>query len=133
MDGNGRVARLVSHAMLPRSLDTWAVWSVARGLARNVTEYKPLLAACDRERRNDLDGRGNLSEEAFARFTEFFLKVSLDQVDFMHSLMQPAQLRARIQRWAEEEIASSQLPARADATLTAILYRGDLPRGEAPK
>src|SRR6266849_1051409 len=33
LDGNGRVARLMSHAMLLESLDTGAAWSVARGLA----------------------------------------------------------------------------------------------------
>ena len=36
LDGNGRVARLMSHATLLEALDTGAVWSVARGLARNV-------------------------------------------------------------------------------------------------
>lgn len=44
MDANGRVARLMSHAMLPDILDTGAVWSVARGLARNVQQYKTLAA-----------------------------------------------------------------------------------------
>jgi Fic family protein len=34
LDGNGRVARLMSHAMLLESLDTGGVWSVARGLAQ---------------------------------------------------------------------------------------------------
>ena len=68
LDGNGRVARLMSHATLLETLDTGAVWSVARGLARNVEDYKRHLAACDMPRRNDLDGRGNLSEEALAAF-----------------------------------------------------------------
>jgi Fic family protein len=67
LDGNGRVGRLMTHAMLLRSLDTGAIWSVARGLARNESEYKSLLAACDMPRRNDLDGRGTLSEEALRR------------------------------------------------------------------
>jgi hypothetical protein len=31
-----------------------------------------------RPRRNDLDGRGNLSEEALASFTGFFLDTCLD-------------------------------------------------------
>jgi len=34
VDGNGRVTRLMSHAMLLGTLDTGAIWSVARGLAR---------------------------------------------------------------------------------------------------
>lgn len=72
VDGNGRVARLMSHATLLETLDTGAIWSVARGLARNVKEYKQKLANCDLERRNDLDGRGHLSEEALSQFTRFF-------------------------------------------------------------
>ena len=36
LDGNGRVARLMSHATLLDALDTGGVWSIARGLARNV-------------------------------------------------------------------------------------------------
>jgi len=46
---------------------------LSRGLARNVVAYKAHLAACDMTRRNDLDGRGNLGEEALAEFTQFFL------------------------------------------------------------
>ena len=131
LDGNGRVARLVSHAQLLETLDTGAVWSVARGLARDVQEYKSLLANCDQARRNDLDGRGNLSEEALGAFTQFFLKVCLDQVSFMESLMQPDRLRARMLLWVDEEIRVGALPPRSGSVLEAILYRGELPRGDA--
>jgi Fic family protein len=128
LDGNGRVARLLSHAWLLELLDTGAVWSVARGLARNVTEYKQLLANCDQPRRNDLDGRGALSAEALANFTRFFLRVCLDQVAFMESLVQPDRLRTRILLWAEEEIRLGVLPPKSDAVLEATLYHGELPR-----
>ena len=131
LDGNGRVARLVSHAMMLEVLGTAGVWSVARGLARNVTKYKGLLASCDRTRRNDLDGRGNLSEEATAEFIRFFLQVSIDQVEFMESVMQPERLRTRIRIWAEEESQMGLLPAKSGALLEALLYRGELPRGDA--
>ena len=131
IDGNGRVARLMSHAMMLDTLDTGAVWSVARGLARNVSEYKKLLADCDLERRNDLDGRGTLSEGALAEFTRFFLTICIDQVDFMESLVQPDRLRTRILLWAEEEIRLGALPAKSGNILGALLYRGELPRGEA--
>jgi len=130
LDGNGRVARLVSHAHLLRLLDTGGVWSVARGLARNAERYKALLANCDLKRRNDLDGRGHLGEEALAEFTAFFLDTCLDQVRFMESLMQPDRLRARILVWAEEEHRLGHLPQRAGQLLEAILYRGELPRGD---
>jgi Fic family protein len=130
LDGNGRVARLISHATLLGILDTGAVWSVARGLARNVQQYKTLLANCDAIRRNDLDGRGALSEEALAEFTRFFLTICIDQVDFMESLVQPDRLRARVLVWAEEEVRAGELPAQAARVLEAVLHRGELPRGE---
>jgi Fic family protein len=132
LDGNGRVARLMSHATLLEQLDTGAVWSVARGLARNVREYKQYLAACDVLRRNDLDGRGNLGEEALAEFTRFYLTTAIDQVKFMEGLMQPDRLRTRILLWAEEEIRLGVLPPQSSAILEAVLYRGELPRGDAP-
>lgn len=131
LDGNGRVARLMSHGMLLEMLDTGAVWSVARGLARNVEEYRTHLANCDLTRRNDLDGRGALSEEALAEFTRFFLSVCIDQISFMEGLVQPDRLRTRILLWAEEEIRLGSLPRKSGSILEAILYRGELPRGDA--
>ena len=130
LDGNGRVARLMSHAMLLETLDTGAVWSVARGLARNVEAYKKHLADCDGPRRNDLDGRGQLSEEALAEFTRFFLRVCIDQVAFMESLVQPDRLRTRIVMWAEEELRLGNLPPKSGNILEAVLYRGELPRAD---
>jgi Fic family protein len=130
IDGNGRVARLMSHAMLLELLDTGGVWPVARGLARNAAAYKTLLANCDLDRRNDLDGRGTLSEEALGAFSRFFLEVCIDQVDFMESLVQPDRLRTRILLWAEEEIRLGLLPTKSDRLLEGVLYRGELPRGD---
>ncbi len=44
----------MSHAMLLDLLDTGAIWSVARGLARREAEHKAHLMACDLPRRNDV-------------------------------------------------------------------------------
>jgi len=132
VDGNGRVARLMSHAILLELLDTGSIWSVARGLARNENSYKTHLANCDLRRRNDLDGRGGLSEEFLVEFTRFFLQTCLDQIDFMEGLVQPDRLRHRLLSWAGEEIKTGNLPPRAETLLEAILYRGELPRSELP-
>ena len=132
LDGNGRVARLMSHAMLLESLETGGVWSVARGLARNEGAYKRHLADCDSRRRHDVDGRGNLSEEALAAFTRFFLEVCLDQVDFMERLVQPDRLRYRVLTWAGSETRAGALPHGSEAVLEAVLFRGELPRGDVP-
>jgi Fic family protein len=130
LDGNGRVVRLVSYAMLRKALDTRGLWSVARGLARQEAAYKEHLAACDGPRRGDRDGRGTLSEAALASFTEFFLRTCIDQVAFMESLMRPDRLRDRILIWAEEEIRAGALPPRSGVVLKAVLYQGYLDRGE---
>ena len=98
-------------------------------LFRSAT-YKNHLANCDLPRRNDLDGRGTLSEEALADFTRFFLETCLDQVSFMEGLVQPDRLRARILIWAEEEARLNGLPPQAGQILEAVLYRGEMPRGE---
>jgi len=130
LDGNGRVARLMSYALLRESLDTGGVWSIARGLARNESAYKSHLAACDSPRRNDLDGRGSLSEETLVEFARFFIKTCIDQVRFMEGLVQPNKLKNRIMMWAEGEIRDGTFPGKSKMVLEAILYRGELARGE---
>ena len=90
----------------------------ARGLA---TDPDSCASGAD----YDLDGRGNLSEEALAEFTRFFLSTCLDQVRFMEGLMQPDSLRTRILLWAKEEIRLNRLPQNSGAILEALLYRGD--------
>ncbi len=130
LDGNGRVARLTSYAMLRDALDTGGLWSIARGLARQDQLYKKHLAHADLPRRNDLDGRGALSEEALADFATFFLATCIDQVAFMESLMQPSRLRQRMQIWAQEEMHTHKLPQQTPLVLDALLYRGELARAD---
>jgi Fic family protein len=130
LDGNGRVARLMSYSVLRDTLDTGGIWSIARGLARNEEKYKSHLAACDLPRRNDLDGGGHLSESALAEFAKFFLQICIDQVTFMEELVQPDRLRDRILIWTEEEIRAETLPKKSGTILEAVLYRGELPRSE---
>jgi Fic family protein len=133
LDGNGRVTRLMSYATLLETLETGGVWSIARGLARSIAAYKGHLAACDMERRNDLDGRGHLSEEALAEFTRYFLETCVDQVRFMEDLVQPDRLRVRIGRWVAEEVALGTLHEKSSTLLDSILYRGEIRRGDVPR
>lgn len=133
LDGNGRVARLMSDAILSEALDAIRIWSVSRGLARDERAYKSRLMACDMGRRNDLDGRGPLSEEALAEFTRFFLTTCIDQVDFMERLMIPNRLLDRILLWTEEEIQAGELPPQSRIIMRDVLYRGEIPRGEVTR
>ena len=64
-------------------------------------------------------------------FARFFFTVCIDQVTFMEGLAQPERLHARIALWAEEEVRLGALPPKSTSILEAVLYRGELPRGDA--
>jgi Fic family protein len=132
-DGNGRVTRLMSYAMLLRLGVGSPLWSVARGLARNVEEYKQLLQSADEPRESDLDGRGTLSERALVEFCRFFLKVCIDQVDYMTSLLQPTELLNRIGVYVSEEIAARRMAKGSLELLREALLAGEFERGRAAK
>jgi Fic family protein len=130
-DGNGRVARLMSHALLLRAGIGSSLWSVARGLARNVEAYKSALMLADEPRRGDLDGRGTLSNRRLREFAHFFLKTCIDQVDFMESLLQPSELLRRMKLYIDDEIAAGRLPSGSLALLREAFLAGELARGNA--
>jgi len=130
-DGNGRVARLVAHAMLLRCGVGSSVWSVARGLARKVEHYKTALMLADEPRHGDLDGRGALSEERLREFCDFFLGACVDQIDFMESLLQPSELMRRIKLYVDDEVSARRLPRGAIGLLREALLAGEVDRGRA--
>jgi len=130
-DGNGRVVRLMSHAMLTRIGIGSSLWSVARGLARSVAEYKRLLAEADQPRRADLDGRGALSQRALIAFCRFFLERCVDQVSYMRSILEPNELVRRIEIYTEDEVRAARLPKGAFPLLREALLAGEFERGRA--
>ena len=130
LDGNGRVARLFSHAFLKGLGVGNALWSVSRGLARNVTEYKARLADADSWRESDTDGRGSLSQRGLIDFCEFFLTVCVDQVRFMEQLLEPAGLLDRVRRYCTEQLERKAMPKGAFEVLREIILLGPLPRAK---
>jgi len=131
-DGNGRVARLFSHAFLRELGVGSSLWSVSRGLARSVEEYKASLQEADEPRRGDLDGRGNLTQAGLASFCSFFLKTCVDQIAFMESLLESAELLRRMEIWAEEETRAERLPKGGWQLLREAVLTGEFSRGKAP-
>ena len=129
-DGNGRVTRLMSHASLLRCGVGSSLWSVARGLARNVQDYKKLLMAADDPRRGDLDGRGTLSTQALIAFCEFFMTICIDQIEFMASLLEPSDLLRRMRLHIEEEVQAGTLPKGSFSLIREALLTGVVPRGK---
>jgi hypothetical protein len=97
------------------------------------------LAKADMPRRNDLDGRGVLSEEGLFAFCQFFLVTCLDQVQYMSGLLQMDGLLERIAgyvRFRENKMA--HVPERFDPAmkpeaakmLQEVMLRGEMPRGD---
>jgi Fic family protein len=133
-DGNGRVVRLFSDALIRRAgIDSGGLWSLSRGLAFRREEYYERLSNADRERSASSadDGSGHLSERALGEFCEFSLRVMLDQIDFMEKLLEMDALADRIERYARLEADLGEAGERVFLLLREALFRGEFPRGEA--
>lgn len=140
LDGNGRVARLFTDACLQQlPLTGYGLWNLSRGLARRRDDYMAALTWADAPRRNDYDGRGNLSNEGLAHFCRFFLEVCLDQIDYMQELLQLDTLLERINGYVQlraARIAPSSKPGgpslkpEAVFMLQEALLRGEVGRGD---
>jgi len=132
-DGNGRVSRLMSHAIgLKAGIGASGLWSVSRGLARGLKsrqDYKQKMDYADTPRQGDLNGRGNLSQQALIDFIHWFLEVCLDQVNFMTSLLELDRLTKRLKDYVEHQA----LKPEAFFILERVLLQGDMPRGEAER
>src|SRR6266446_1935450 len=130
-DGNGRVGRLMSHAMAHiAGIGAHGLWSISRGLARGLEsrgDYKRMMDHADMPRQGDLDGRGNLSQRALTDFILWFLRVCLDQVTFMSSLFEIDTLARRLRIYVER---SDKLKSEATRLLEEALIRGEFERGE---
>jgi Fic family protein len=133
-DGNGRVSRLMSHAMAHHAgIGAHGLWSVSRGLARGLAsrgEYKSMMDLADTPRQGDLDGRGNLSQRALEEFTLWFLRVCIDQVIFMSEMFDLNTLGERYQRFVARQ--ESLKPESANLLVEALV-RGEFERGEAAR
>lgn len=133
-DGNGRVSRLMSHAMAHAAgIGAHGLWSISRGLAQGLkgrSEYKEMMDLADTPRQGSRDGRGNLSERALTEFIIWFLRVCLDQVKFMSSLFEIDTLAKRLRAYVER---SETLKPEAARLLEEALMRGQFERGEAAR
>ena len=133
VDGNGRVMRLHTHCVLHALGYTGGVWSPLRGFARTADRYYALLAAADEPRRGDLDGRGNLSEAALVDWIDYVLDVCLDQVQFMHQLLNLEGMERRIAACLtfEQETLRSGVRVEALRPLHYLFLSGqEIERGE---
>lgn len=128
-DGNGRACRLQTHCAL------WTfshgLWSVSRGLARRRDEYYAKLDAADAPRQGDLDGRGNLSEQALRDWCEWFIGICEDQVGFMARMFALDGMKQRIQALIAFRAAhDKRIRAETALPLYHLFLAGPTARGE---
>lgn len=130
-EGNGRVARLLTTAYGIRiGVGDNMLWTVARAFARNREDYDAHLALADRPRRNDLDGRGPLSEESLVEFCAFFLRCCEDQIRFMDGVLNLIELERRYNRFVAALESEKQLSKTAGKVMRRLLLQGQVPRAQ---
>ena len=133
-DGNGRVTRLLTQAWLIRmGLAANGLWTLSRGLARKLDRYKEALSAADSKRLGDYDGRGYLSEKRLAEFCAYMIAEALDQLRFMHGLLDLRQLENRLLGYCAVGEQGKTLPKRSGILLRDVMLRGSIPRGDASR
>lgn len=127
LDGNGRVARIMTQAHLYQlGLGGEGLWSLSRGLARADALYKQYLTAADKPG----DGPSRHTETELATFCEFVANTALEQVRFMARCLELDSLERRMRRFVEQD---PELKPEVADLLWDMALRGRVPRGDLPR
>jgi len=134
LDGNGRVARLFTHAWFVKAcVDGDGLWTISRGLARRKPDYQAALANADEKRMTDYDGRGYLSQRYLGEFCRFFLATAADQLEFMQELLAVDSMLNRMAGYGERRESAKELPGGSARVLGEIFLRGEIARGDVSR
>lgn len=134
LDGNGRVIRLYTTAnLIKEDIDSYGLWSISRGFARNREKYMSMLEIGDKSRQGDLDGRGNLSDEGLSEFCRFFLETAIDQVEYMTELFETDKMLERIAKYSRLKTVEGKFKTEAEYILKEVFLSGSMKRGEASR
>lgn len=126
LDGNGRVARIMTQAHLHQlGLDGSGLWSLARGLARADALYKQNLAAADGP-----GGESPDSADQLATFCMFMADTALEQVRFMQRSLDLDGLERRMRRFVE---ADEELQPEIGNLVWDMALRGRVARADVPR
>jgi hypothetical protein len=109
---------------IPSPAGEWRSWCAPR---------KVTLARTEERRLHDFDGRGYLSERRLGEFCEFNLKMAVDQLDFMHELLDLRGIQLRIAGYAERRESTSELPSGPAAVLGEGFLRREIIRGDVAR
>lgn len=135
LDGNGRVGRLMTDGMLNQIFaDTYGLWSLSRGLARNSDAYKKWLARADQIRQGAMDGRGQRTEQGLIEFIGFMLETAKDQVDYTKSILNLTQLHQHLKHYIQlsqdPSLFGHTVPKEMIKLLPILLLDGEVRKAE---
>ena len=133
LDGNGRVGRLMTDGMLNQLFEnTYGLWSLSRGLARNSDRYKKWLARADQTRQGALDGRGKRTEKGLIEFISFMLDTAKDQVDYTQSILNLSQLHQHLKHYIQlsqdQGLFGHIVPKEMIKLIPTLLIDGEIPK-----
>lgn len=112
---------------------TGGLWSPLRGFARSTERYDALLSHADSLRRGDLDGRGDLNEQALVAWVDDVLEVCLDQVAFLSALLDFEAMKSRIEACLvfEASVLKNGVRQKSVSALHCLFLSGEaLGRGD---
>jgi len=121
---NRQVALLQSYATLQECGVASSLWSVERGVVTNWREINNQLFAA-----NFQEELRSFSVSGLTKFCEFFLKICIEQIDFMASLFKPKTLLYRMRQHIDEEVRVGNLRKGSFQILRESLLTGEVPRG----
>jgi Fic family protein len=102
-------------------------------LARKNTDYKAKLANADLSRYNDYDGRGNLSNKMLIEFCVFFLETAIDQVNFMHKVLNIEDMLTRINGFVDLMVIRKKLRTEARYILEDLFLKGKITKSDVER
>lgn len=127
LDGNGRTARLHTHLGLSSLGLTQGLWSPMRGLARAHQEYYASLVGADRDRQDDYDGRGVLTEKGLVEFITFMMNTSLDQIEFMSRMLDMDAFKDRLTQMLASEATKEATKSLKTEAAAPLAYLATVP------
>jgi Fic family protein len=119
MDGNGRVVRLWTDALFrAEGLESYGIWSLSRGLARQSSDYKAALAQADYPMQGTNDGRVPGMTRKYRPITVLllynaFLAGSLERADAIDLTGMPKRSAIRLLAQLKKEGLLSETSSRS--------------------
>jgi len=131
-DGNGRLARMMTHLQLMKLGIGSPLWSISRGIARVQGEYFDCLRAADRLTRGALVESGQPTHAGLIEFVRFMLLICKGEINYMSEAMGVKTLRERLERIVryEPRFVDAGVKQEAARALHLLLIQGEVARAD---